>query len=182
MLQAREVQDAPNQAASDRLSKEYGIKGVPILSSLSSISFPASFPYDFMHLIWENLIPNLILFWTANFKDLDHKDKGYVIPAGAWKEIGAVTAACKTSLPSAFGAAVPNIATQQGSMTAEMYTNWTLFIAPVVLRNRFPEAIYYKHFMRLVDLIKMCLEYEISERLLDQIDGGFRSWVEDYER
>ncbi|EKM77547.1 hypothetical protein AGABI1DRAFT_43273 [Agaricus bisporus var. burnettii JB137-S8] len=181
MEQARTVQNAPNQATSDRLSKEYGIKGVPILSTISSISFPASFPFDFMHLIWENLIPNLILFWTSSFKALDHTGRGYVINTNDWKEIGARTADSKSTIPSAFGAPIPNIATQQGQMTSEMYSNWTLFVAPVLLCGRFQQPQYYTHFMRLVELLKMCLEYEIDAEMLDQIDVGFQSWVEDYE-
>lgn len=116
---------------SERLSKQYGIKGTPILSTLSSISFPASFPFDFMHLIWENLIPNLILFWTGNFKDLDHHDADYVIQPSIWNDIGKITASCKASIPSTFGAPVPNIAIHRSQMTSEMYANWTLFIAPL---------------------------------------------------
>jgi hypothetical protein len=59
IAQGRRVEAATTQAEGDRLVKEYGIKGVPILSHLGSLSFPHSFPYDFMHLIWENLIKNL---------------------------------------------------------------------------------------------------------------------------
>ncbi|XP_006459841.1 hypothetical protein AGABI2DRAFT_142250 [Agaricus bisporus var. bisporus H97] len=182
MAQAKEVQDAPNQATSNRLAKQYGIKGVPILSSLSSISFPESFPFDFMHLIWENLIPNLILFWTASFKDLDHENQGYVLPPAVWRAIGANTATCKASIPSAFGAPIPNIALQQSQMTSEMYSNWTLFVAPILLYNKFPQRKYYQHFMKLVQLLKMCMEFEISEEMLDVIEGGFRAWVEDYKK
>lgn len=182
MEQARLVQNAQNQATSDRLSKEYGIKGIPILSTISSILFPTSFPFDFMHLIWENLIPNLILFWTSNFKALNHTNRGYVINPNDWKEIGIATAACKSTIPSAFGAPIPNIAAQQGQMTSEMYSNWTLFVAPVVLRGRFQQPKYYTHFMRLVELLKICLELEVDAEMLDQVDVGFRSWVEDYER
>ena len=79
MSQARDIEMAPNNATREQPAKEHGIKGVPLLSSLSSISFPSSFPFDFMHIIWENLIPNLIEFWTGNFKDLDHEDEGYFI-------------------------------------------------------------------------------------------------------
>ncbi|KAF7773523.1 hypothetical protein Agabi119p4_5690 [Agaricus bisporus var. burnettii] len=182
MDQAREVQSAPNQTISNQLAKQYGIKGIPILSTLSAVSFPESFPFDFMHLIWENLIPNLILFWTASFKDLDHRDQGYTIPPEAWKEIGASTASCKVTIPAAFGAPVPNIALLQSQMTSEMYSNWTLFIAPIVLRGRFCQPKYYQHFMKLVGLLKMCLEFEISGEMLDVIDQGFQAWVEDYEK
>jgi hypothetical protein len=43
------------------LAKRYGVKGCSILFNLSSLIFPTCFPYDFMHLIWENIIKNLIL-------------------------------------------------------------------------------------------------------------------------
>ncbi|KAF7761749.1 hypothetical protein Agabi119p4_9741 [Agaricus bisporus var. burnettii] len=181
MLQAKAVQSAPNKATSEKLAKEFGIKGTPILSTISSISFPSSFPFDFMHLIWENLIPNLILFWTASFKELDHEGQDYVISPHIWNEIGTTTAACKPMIPSAFGAPVPNIATQRSQMTSEMYSNWTLFIAPIVLRGRFKKDIYYKHFMKLIDLLKLCLALEITEGDLDVIEKGFVSWVQDYE-
>ena len=63
-------------------------------------SFPVSFPYNFMHLIWGNLIPNLILLWTRNFKDLDHDNEGYVLAPKVWQAIGVATLdAGKTFLP-----------------------------------------------------------------------------------
>jgi hypothetical protein len=77
--QAHVIEMSPNNSMHEQLAKQHGIKGIPVLSSISSLSFPSSFPFDFMHLIWENLIPNLILFWTGEFKDLDHQGKSYVI-------------------------------------------------------------------------------------------------------
>ena len=91
MEQAQEVQSALTNATSEELATKYGIKGLPLLSALSSLSFPISFPYDFMHLIWTNLIPNLILLWTGNFKDLDHNDEGYILAPKVWQAIGAAT-------------------------------------------------------------------------------------------
>ena len=67
-------------------------------------------------------------------------------------------------------------------MSAEMCSNWTLFIAPVVLHGRFRMPQYYKHFMRLVEVLKLCLLFEISDAVLNQIDEGFRRWVEEYEK
>ena len=61
------------------LAKEYGVKGVSILFNLSSLTFPTCFPYDFMHLIWENVIKNLILLWTGDFKGLDEGSGCYQI-------------------------------------------------------------------------------------------------------
>ena len=179
MNQAHDVEMAPNNATHEQLTKEHGIKGIPVLSSLSSSSFPSSFPFDFMHLIWENLIPNFIEFWTGKFKDFDHQDKGYFIEPHVWNEIGAATAACKAKIPAAFGAPVPNIAAKQSPISAEMYT---LFIAPIVLHGRFKSVQYYRHFMQLVELLNKCLAFEILEAMLNQIDKGFQLWVEEYEK
>jgi hypothetical protein len=62
MAQAKAVESVPTEMQREELAKAYGIKGTPFLSALGSLRFPQSFPYDFMHLIWENLIPNLVLF------------------------------------------------------------------------------------------------------------------------
>jgi hypothetical protein len=182
MEQAIAVQMSRTNVAFEDLSKQYGIKGIPVLSNVSAISFPESFPFDFMHLIWENLIPNLISFWIGEFKDLDHSNKGYLIGPRAWEEIGKAMEDCGSTIPSSFGACVPNIARKQSQMSAEMYSNWTLFIAPIVLHRRFPKALYYKHFMKLVNLLKLCLSLEMSEDTLHEIEEGFVNWVWDYEQ
>jgi hypothetical protein len=118
----------------------------------------------------------------ASSKTWITKTKAIFIEPPIWNQIGAATAACKATIPSAFGAPVPNIATKNCPMSAEMYANWTLFIAPIVLRGRFKSAQYYEHFMQLVELLRLCLAFEISEEMLNQIDEGFRLWVEKYEK
>jgi hypothetical protein len=65
MVQAKAVESAPTEMQQEELTKVYGIKGTPLLSALGSLRFPQSFLYDFMHLIWENLILNLVLFWSG---------------------------------------------------------------------------------------------------------------------
>jgi len=179
--QADEVETAPNNVTRENLAKRYGIKGRPVLSCTSALSFPSSFPFDFMHLIWENLLPNLVLFWTGDFKELNHAGNNYVIESQVWKEIASVTVACNATIPSSFGAPIPDIIKNRSHMTAEMWSNWTLYIAPVVLRGRFKKDKYYKHFMNLVKLLKLCLEFEIDEAMLNEIDEGLKSWVNSYE-
>ena len=158
---------APNNSSHERLAKQYGIKGIPVLSSIFSLSFPSSFLFDFMHLIWENLIPNLILFWTGEFKDLDHQDKSYVIAPHIWNAVGVTTAASGITIPAAFGASVPNIVMKQSQMSAEMYSNWMLYITPIILCGRFKKNKYYMHFMQLVRVINLCLAFEFDEAALD---------------
>ena len=51
LAQATEVDAATTNVSTSNLAKTYGIKGQPLLSFIHSLSFPQSFPYDFMHLI-----------------------------------------------------------------------------------------------------------------------------------
>lgn len=182
LKQAVEVQTALTSAASERLATKYGIKGLPLLSALSSLSFPLSFPYDFMHLIWSNLIVNLIHLWTAKFKNLDHDNEEYVLMPTVWQAIGEATFNSGKTIPAAFGSRVPNVALEKAHMIAETYSIWTLHIAPVLLKGRFQHQRYYKHFIRLVKLLMVCFEFEISQEDVDDLEAGFQSWVIDYER
>jgi hypothetical protein len=130
------AQSALTNATSEKLATKYGIKGMPLLSALSSLSFPVSFPYDFMHLIWTNLIPNLILLWTGNFNDLDHDNEGYVLAPHVWQAIGEATLNMGKTIPAAFGSRVPNIAPKKLQMTAETHSIWTMYLAPTLLNSQ----------------------------------------------
>jgi len=81
-----------------------------------------------------------------------------------------------------FGSRVPNIALEKAHMIAETYSIWTLYIAPILLKGRFRHQRYYKHFIRLVELLMVCFEFEISQVDVDNLETGFQSWVIDYER
>jgi hypothetical protein len=60
-----------------------------------------------MHLIWENLIPNLVLFWSGCFKGMD-EGQPYVIDPPTWQSIGTDSAEATKTIPLSFGGAIPN--------------------------------------------------------------------------
>jgi len=134
LARAYEVQTAPSNTKAIRLAKKCGIKGVPILSYLPSLAFPASFPYNFMHLIWENLVKNLVLHWTGSFKGLDDGNESYSVPKAIWEAIGAATTAAGSSIPSAYGSRVPYISTHGSQCSTKMWSFWTLYLGPVLMR------------------------------------------------
>ena len=181
MTQANKVQSAESNAESDRLAMKYGINGVPLLSVLDSLSLPLSTGYEFMHLVFENLLPNLALFWSGNFKTLD-QDQPFVLDRHVWDNVGTLTAASKSTIPSCYGAAVPNIATDWSSFSAEAWSQWALFIGPAVLNHCFKHDKYYNHFCNLVCLINLCLQYQLSDDELLEIRTGFVKWVQKYEK
>jgi hypothetical protein len=135
-----------------------------------------------MHLIWSNLIPNLIRLWTGKFKDLPHNDEGYVLSSTVWEAIGEATADAGSTTPAAFGSRVPNIASERSNMIAETYSVWTFYIAPTLLKGRFVHPRYYKHFIKLVRLLTICLQFEITQNQIDELERGFQDWVKVYER
>ena len=145
MSQAERVQSAPTAAESEWLATDSGIKGVPLLSSLCSLSFLTSFPYDFKHLIWTNLIPYLTLLWTGKFKDLDHDREDYMLAPSVWDAISKATFDAGKTIPAVFGSRIPNIASGKAQMIVETYSIWTLYLTPILLKGRFPNPHYYKN-------------------------------------
>jgi hypothetical protein len=58
--QAKEVDRAPNSTQANRLATQYSINGTPILTVLPSMAWLGSFPLEFMHLWWENIVQNIV--------------------------------------------------------------------------------------------------------------------------
>jgi hypothetical protein len=80
-----EVPSAPSDAEAEWCSKATGINGVPVLATLSSLSFPDSFGHELIHPIPKNVVKNT----------------------------GAACVLAGNTTPAAFGPRVPNLATQQ---------------------------------------------------------------------
>jgi hypothetical protein len=51
-----------------------------------------SYPWDFMHLFFEKIIPNLIALWRRKFKGRDTGDEDHEISDDILEEIWRVTA------------------------------------------------------------------------------------------
>jgi hypothetical protein len=182
LQQAHEVQFAATTAEEERLAKKYGIKGIPILSNLSSLFFPHSFPWDFMHLIFENVIKNLTLLWTGEYKGMDEGNGSYQLNPTVWEALGAAAAASGSTIPSAFGARPPNAASDKKARTAETWSFWMLYLGPVLLHRKFERPVYYDHYVELVKLVHLCLQFEISQDDIASIREGFQKWVVEYEK
>ncbi|KAK0220758.1 hypothetical protein EDD85DRAFT_779949 [Armillaria nabsnona] len=179
--QAQEGQFQASLTVSNNISKKYGIKGTSILSSLSSISFTWSFLHNFMHLSFKNVLTLLTLLWTGQFKGLDEGTESYQTPSNVWNAIGQGTAAAGSTIPGPFAQCPPNVATNKTACTADSWCFWWLYIAPVLLSRKFDNTIYFKHFIVLVKLVNICLQFDISHDEVAIICQVFIDWVEEYE-
>jgi len=180
--QAKAVQNAPTAAALDWLATKYGIKGILLLSSLTSLSFPASTLTTSCILSGPTLFPTSSSCGQENSKILSIKSEDYPLLKSAWEAVGAATAAVGDTVPASFRARPSNLASDGSHVTAEMCSIWTMFFAPTLLCHQFQKPRFYKHFLCLVCLLKLCMEFELTQEQIDELEEGFKSWVKDYEQ
>lgn len=183
LQQASQVDSAPTEQLAKELATSYGIKGTPLLSLLSSLEFPISFPYDFMHLVWENVVKTLADLWGGDaFKGMGEGSEKYRLGKTIWSAIGEGCKRSGDTIPSAFGCRVPSIATERSHFIAELWAQWTLYVGPVLLRKVFCRPKYQQHFVKLVSLLKQCMQFSLSFEDVAKLRTGFAEWVTEYER
>lgn len=177
----KEIRNARNQTRADELSMWHGLNGVPAMSRVSSVDLAQCYPWDWMHLFLENVVQNLVKLWMGKFKKLDVGCEDYKISEEVWEEIGDETAAAMKLNPAAFVRRVPNIATELTQFTAEAWSFWFIHLAPILLRNRFANIKYYDHMCALGDIMKICLQFEITHEEINGLEEKIIDWVETYE-
>jgi hypothetical protein len=165
----------------NKVAKSHGIKGMPALGRVGSLDYAQGVPWDFMHLLFENVVKNLVNLWMGRFKDLDKGDENYIIPMLIWKEIGKETVSAVKNIPAAFVRSLGNIADEQGGYTAEGWAFWFMYLAPILLKDRLGLP-YYNHFLKLVEILKICLKFSLSHQEIDELEEKIISWVIAYER
>ena len=144
-------------ATADRLSKEYGIKGTPLLSYVHSLFFPHSFPYDFMHLIWENTIKNLILHLDRRIQGARIREQALTNSQGLLGRDWHAHSIIWLNDPISIWKSSPKHQERSQPCTADMWSFWMLYISPILPWRRFDDLKYYKHFILLINLLTTCL-------------------------
>ncbi|KAJ7188518.1 hypothetical protein C8R46DRAFT_23318 [Mycena filopes] len=138
-----------------------------------------SYPWDIMHLFFENIIPNLVKLWSGKFKGLDVGDEDYELSAEVWEEIWEETAAATKDIPASFAR---SLAAGPSKFTAEAWCFWFVYMAPALLKDRFSDPKYHKHACELSEIIKASLQFVIPYKQMDELEVQIINWVEDYER
>lgn len=166
----------------EKIAIDSGIKGMPALVRVGSLDYARGTPWDFMHLGIENVIKNLVNLWMGKFKRLDSGVEDYIIPEDIWKKIGEETVEAVRNIPSAFVRSLGNIAESPGHYTAEGWAFWFMYLAPILLKGRFKKEKYYNHFIRLVEIMKRCIQFSITHDEIDEMEENIIDWVREYER
>ncbi|QRV81791.1 Transposase family Tnp2 protein [Ceratobasidium sp. AG-Ba] len=180
---ALRVEKSKTNAQEERRSRKTGINGLSSLARLGSLDFPGSFPHDFMHVMFENLIPTLISLWTRSdkYSTFGSEDDNYLLDKTVWAALCNACAQSGNTIPARFGCRVPNFATNRGEATSESTLLFATLLAPALLRRQFSDSAYYRHFVELVKLIGKCCSLSISREDVQYIRDGFARWVRKYE-
>jgi len=166
----------------DGKCKQYGVNKKSILFNVPGINFGRSFPHDLMHAIFENTVGNLVSWWTGCFKGLDQGNGNFCISDHNWERIGQLVEETMKYIPSTFVRRLLNLANSCSSYTAEGWSFWMIHLAPILLKEVLPDP-YYTHFIDLVRLTKMAMQYSIPEQtVLRDFSLACSKWVTEYER
>lgn len=180
--QIHAIESAPTKKAAQQEQTRWGINELSHLFEIPSISPTRSFPHEWMHLFLENHAKDLVAKWTGRYKDMDEGREKYVIAESVWQIIGKETAEAGKTIPSSFGRRTPNIATERHIFTAEDWGFWMTEIAPHVLKNRFPNEKFYKHFMKLNYILRQTLKFSITRDEVEDLRARIINYVEEYEK
>lgn len=170
---------APTAKLRKELQMKYGLVGPSPLIEIPSIRISRSFPHEWMHLWLENLVKNLVNLWQGKWKGFNHERSR--ISDVDWEKIGRETATAHKTIPSTFSRRTPNIWTEKHNFTAEDWSFWMIFLAPHVLKDRFAEAEYYNHTLKLVEILKITLQFSFQEGEIDRLEELIIEWVQEYE-
>ncbi|KIO23574.1 hypothetical protein M407DRAFT_50963, partial [Tulasnella calospora MUT 4182] len=181
MQQAKAVDEAPTQAARRELSQQYGINHTAIATKLPGFELPWSVPYEFLHLL-DNTAKNYVDHISGGFKEIGRGVESYVIPPAIWKEIGLATVLSNATIPSAFGRSIPNIAEDRTYFTAEAYLVWVTMYSRILLRGRFSEERYYKHWCLFISIIERCLDFSSTATERVRLRNDIHKWYSEYEK
>lgn len=179
-----------------------GIKDMSIFMELTSVDFPRSFALDAMHLFWENIASLMFDHWRGKFGNpaepateqnrskarkaakqpkFQETNDAYCIRKAEWNEIGADITASKKTLPASSGEASRNIVGHCHHYKAIEWQNWTLLLAPIMLKDLQPPAIY-NAFMKLTSAFTLAMDIYITEEDIQGMRQAIKSFLVHYEK
>ena len=173
------VEKAGTVTKKKKIIQFHGIKGLPALRRVRSLSYGKSAPWELMHLAFENNVPNLVKHWTGQYKGLDSGVEDYEIPAETWDLIWQETADAIRHIPAAF---VRVLGSNPSYFTAEAWCFWMVYLAPALLKGRFRHEKYYTHACQFSSIIKRCIDFQITYTQIDELEDDIIDWVQKYEK
>jgi hypothetical protein len=162
-----------------------------ILWDVGSINFPWSFSPDIMHILFENIMKQLLSLWEGHFKATQVHSEGtgtlgglpnedYVIPEDVWTVMNDEVSKSNEFGPSQISRRLSSV-TIRAYWTADTYSYFLTHLGPILLKDRLPRK-YYEHFLLLSKMARIMIQTEITEEDLTDLDKGLVKWVRQFEK
>jgi hypothetical protein len=177
----QQIENAPTKKSREKIAKDHGIREAPALSRVRSLDHARSYPWEWFHLLLENIVPNLVKLWTGRFPGIE-PGSDFEIDSQVWQVVGKETAEAVRDIPAAFVRVLGNISDHQSTFTAESWGFWFMYLAPHLLKDRFQHPKYYNHMLQLVNIMKTMLKFDITLEELDTLERSVICWVTTFER
>jgi hypothetical protein len=165
--------------------RAYGITGPSILSSVSSIDFPRSFPLGFAHLVSLNTVPNLMRHGLGTFnQNVPNTGEPYAIPPDMWDRLTQQLSNATATVPATFGRHFRNMKNEMGLMVAEDWINFLLyasrpFFATIYMDNGSMDCLTL--WTCLAEAAEECLLLEFPTEAVQSVRAKFAQFVLLYE-
>ena len=159
----------------------YGIRHFPLISRVSSIDFAVSFPWEWMHIFFENVVQHIVNLTSGQFKGMDTGNGNYELAPEIWREIGNETAKATQDIPATYIRVLGDIVKERSHYNTESWAFWIIYVAPIILQDRFPNNKYYEHICSLGKIMKTTLKFELTMQDIDELEEEIIQWVERYE-
>ncbi|RIB16452.1 hypothetical protein C2G38_2316543 [Gigaspora rosea] len=164
-----------------KVERKTGVNGYSILFELSSIDFPASFPVDIMHALFENVAQHMLRHFIGKFYNNEKlNDAEYKISTHNWNKIGKIMEDNRKMMPLEFGRPPINIQKYYNSFKAKDWYNWTVLYLLPLFQNHLPTR-HINGWAKFVRAIQLCLEPAISKEELREIKVLFVDFIKYYE-
>jgi hypothetical protein len=142
-----------------------------------------------MHLLFENVVKQLLECWGGKYKTEVVKGKKtinsqdpFVIPekAGGWKDIDSIMSASIKLIPSTMSRTLTSISNRR-SWTAETYSFFLLTLGPAIMKD-YLQPVYFEHFVKLSEIAKVILSLKIRVEDISKVEAGLREWVDEFDQ
>ncbi|KZO90933.1 hypothetical protein CALVIDRAFT_489781, partial [Calocera viscosa TUFC12733] len=108
LADAEAVACAETNAEAGWRATQSGINGISIWRHFGSVIWPTSFPLDFMHLVFENVVPLLLDLWLGTSKHCREGDD-FTLPPAIASAVAEQVSKSGQTIPGAFGRRVPHL-------------------------------------------------------------------------
>ncbi|PKK69834.1 hypothetical protein RhiirC2_681950 [Rhizophagus irregularis] len=135
-----------------------------------------------MHLFFENVAPSMYAHWSGKFFNNNLLlSSDYELSKSQWENIGIQLEKVKKNMPIEIGRPPRDIFKYHNGYKAVEWRNWIILFSLPLLKA-YLDNRHLQGWANFVKSVKLCLEPEISEEQIDDVQNLLKKFSDYYER